>query len=188
MDTVNALFFEDPTALFWSLGFAELFTLAVLYRWRNRRAVIATLIPVVLAAAVGIAAWLVTTERERLTTALTGLAEAVRDGDAEGLAQWIDDDYDDGQFTKAKILTRAKKAREGHGIEEIDITYLKVVIDSEKGTTLVGAEINVARSPTGPRTVNTRWTLRWVRQSAGWRLRWARMDKPAGIPGAPGGR
>ncbi len=188
MDEVNALVFEDPAALYWALGFAELFTLAVLYKWRSRRALIATGVPAVLAVAVGIAAWLVTTERERLYTALNGLAEAVCNGDTEGLNEWIDDDYDDGVFNKARILDRAEKARKEYGIRSIDITSLKVTIASNEGTTIVGADIDVARSSLGEGTVPTRWTLRWIRQPAGWRLRWARLDRPGGLPGAPGGR
>ena len=187
MDDLKNLFFAEPLALYLALGLAELVTLAVLYKRRSRRSLVAALVPILLAAVVAALAAIITTERERLVTALDELARAAQEGDMGAAAPWIDQTYFDGLYDRADLLDVVALAKQIHAIRSVRVSGVEIRIDGEEAVAAFMATIGMKDPGIGRDAYPTRWRLWWVRRKDGWRLVSAQLDQPAGLPGSPRG-
>jgi hypothetical protein len=93
MDILKHLFLEDPLSLWIGLALAEIVTLIVWRQSRSRRAAVGLAAFPAAAIAVGLLAWAVETDYERLVRTLDVMARAVDTGDAEALIERVSPDY-----------------------------------------------------------------------------------------------
>jgi len=93
MDILKHLFLEDPLSLWIGLALAEIVTLIVWWQSRSRRAAIGLVAFPAAALAVGLVAWAVETDYERLVRTLDVMARAADTGDAEALLERISPEY-----------------------------------------------------------------------------------------------
>ena len=93
MDILKHLFLENPLSLWIGLALAEIVTLIVWWQSRSRRAAIGLAAFPAAALAVGLVAWAVQTDYERLVRTLEVMARAADTGDAEALIERISPEY-----------------------------------------------------------------------------------------------
>jgi len=93
MDILKHLFLEDPLSLWIGLALAEIVTLIVWRQSRSRRAAIGLAAFPAAAFAVGLVAWAVETDYERLVRTLEVMARAADTGDAEAIIERISPEY-----------------------------------------------------------------------------------------------
>ncbi len=94
MDILRHLFLENPLGLWIVLGVAEVFVLVAWRRTRSRRATVAAIAFPAVALLVGLLAWAVETDYERLMRTLDVMARAADSGDAEAFIERISPDYE----------------------------------------------------------------------------------------------
>jgi signal transduction histidine kinase len=188
METIKILLFEQPMALYWVFFFAELIVLVMLHVRRTRRWAVGAAVPIVLAGTVALLSWGVTTERERLRTALAGLTLAAQNADATGMAGWIDAAYADRRFaSKGELVVAAELVARTLEVRRVVLSDVQFAVNSPRAETAFRAAVHVKDIGVGRDVVITRWRLWWVRQADGWRLTSARMEDPSGLPAAPAG-
>lgn len=186
MDDLRRAFLEEPIWLYVMLAVVEAVLAAAWHYRRSRRLAWALLAPPALAVAVGVLAWAVTTERERLAQALDQLAVAVRRGDHATVVKLVDRDYQDGRFDYDGILGAAGRTMDQYKLRAVSVSGLKVQIEDGQATVKFSARIE-GDFGFGADEVHTAWTLWWVQRPEGWRIISARLDMPPGIEGAPVG-
>ncbi|MGB2754270.1 MAG: hypothetical protein WBE00_04085, partial [Phycisphaerae bacterium] len=93
MDILKHLFLEDPLSLWIGLALAEIVTLIVWWQSRSRRAAIGLVAFPAAALAVGLVAWAVETDYERLVRTLEVMGRAADTGDAEALIERVSPEY-----------------------------------------------------------------------------------------------
>lgn len=189
METVKLLLFERPAAIYWALFFAELICLLALWRLRSRRALLAALVPAVLAGLVLGVSHLVVTERERLMAATDGLRIAAVAGDMAAFGSLIDKAYEDGEHGKAEVVDAVQFAVKRLGLEAVKWDHLELAVDGPDGQVSFRAFLHTSKPLDGMRggPLMMRWRLWWARRPGGWRVVSSRLDEPAGVPGAPRG-
>ena len=145
MDLLRHLLFENPLTLWMVLGMAGLVAGLVWSRTGSNRArrVLAAL--VAMAVAVGIAAWAVETDRERVERTLRIMAEAADTGDAEAFIERISPEYRNGPFDQ-EDLAKAVRA----GLREVRATAATPIIRMEEGRATV-TQVYVFRAAPGQR-------------------------------------
>jgi len=103
MDILRHLFLEDPLSLWIGLALAELVTFLVWWQSRSRRSAIGLAALPAAAIAVGLLAWAVETDFERLMRTLDVMASAVDSGDAEAFIERISPDYQNGRARREDL-------------------------------------------------------------------------------------
>jgi len=108
MDLLRYLLFENPLTLWILLGIAAVVAGLVWMRTGSPRAARAALGCLVAAVLIGVLAWAVETDRERLVRTLDTMAKAVDRGDAEALIERISPEYRNGTFDKAALASAVR--------------------------------------------------------------------------------
>jgi hypothetical protein len=103
MDLLRYLLFENPLTLWILLGVAAVVAGLVWMRTGSPRAARAALGCLAAGVLIGVLAWAVETDRERLVRTLDTMAKAVDRGDAEVLIECISPQYRNGAFDKAAL-------------------------------------------------------------------------------------
>jgi hypothetical protein len=135
MDLARYLVLENPLTLWILLGIAATVAGLVWMRTGSRRAAVVGLVCLADAALVGILAWAVETDRERLLHTLDTMAAAVDRGDAEAVIERISPEYRSGPSDKAALAAVVRL-----GLQRVRATAQTPVIrqrDREAGVTQV---------------------------------------------------
>jgi hypothetical protein len=103
MDILKHLFLENPLSLWIGLALAEIVTLTVWWQSRSRRSAIGLAAFPAAALAVGLVAWAVQTDYERLVRTLEVMARAADTGDAEALIERISPEYQNGRARREDL-------------------------------------------------------------------------------------
>jgi len=103
MDLARYLLLENPLTLWILLGIAAVVAGLAWMRTGSRRAARAALGCLAAGVLVGVLAWAVETDRERLLRTLDTMAKAVDRGDAEALIECISPEYRSGPSDKAAL-------------------------------------------------------------------------------------
>jgi hypothetical protein len=103
MDILKHLFLENPLSLWIALALAEIVTLIVWWQSRSRRAAIGLAAFPAAAIAVGLLAWAVETDYERLVRTLDVMAKAADTGDAETFIERVSPDYQNGRARREDL-------------------------------------------------------------------------------------
>jgi hypothetical protein len=179
MNLLKHLLFEDPMAL-WIL-FAMVAVLAGVWwsRGGSRAALITVLAAVAAGVTVGLLAWLVETDYEKIERTLAVMARGVGTGDADKIIERVSPQYRNGLFTKDMLATVIRR-----GMEEVRATVRQPTIVMADGQatvtqvyTFTPAPGSHAKFPTGDQPVQ--WEGGFARDPDGeWRLVWARATQP----------
>ena len=186
LDTVKTLLLEDPLAVYIALAFAELIFLTLWARYRTRAWLRRALWPIGLAAAVGLTAALVETGRERLHRTLRELAAAVEQGRLDAAAELVAEDYFDGRYRKADLLSAARRATDRYPVREVRVRNVRIDLTPPTARTAFRVDVVLSRPVEWRDRQAMDWTLTWEQRQGRWRLVRSRLDRPAGLPGAPG--
>jgi hypothetical protein len=108
MDLLRYLLLENPLTLWILLGIAAVVAGLVWMRTGSQRAARAALGCLAAGVLVGVLAWAVETDRERLVRTLDTMAKAVDRGDAEALIERISPEYRNGAFDKAALASAVR--------------------------------------------------------------------------------
>jgi len=108
MDLLRYLLLENPLTLWILLGIAAVVAGLVWMRTGSPRAARAALGCLAAGVLVGVLAWAVETDRERLVRTLDTIAKAVDRGDAEALIECISPEYRNGAFDKAALASAVR--------------------------------------------------------------------------------
>lgn len=185
MDAIKTLLFEDPTAVYCAAGFAELILFFLLWRRRTRRLALSCLVPPIVAALVGLMAFLVTTDRERINNSLQQIARAAVANNVEAVGGFVDPAYNDGRYNKQTLLAAMTLLRHLEDAKEMDgfkLLMLKIDVDGASATSHFRARLFKGDSPLG----DTEWEVRWIRHNVDWRVVSSKLIEPRGVPMAPG--
>jgi len=128
MDLLRHLVFENPLTLWMTLGLACLVAALIWSRTGSRRALWTLGALLAAMVAVGIAAWAVETDRERVERTLRIMAKAADTGDAEALIERISPEYRNGPF-RQEDLAKAVRA----GLRAVRATAATPIIRMEEG-------------------------------------------------------
>ncbi len=189
METVKLLLFERPTAIYVALFFGEMICLLVLWRLRSRAAGIVAAIPLALGAIVFVLSAAITTEHERLVSAVQAMREAVMNRDANAIAALVDDSYYDQRYDRQRLALAAVEGANGLGIRSIELPNLLEAQMNEDTAYISSLKIDVlwGKSPQEHNRNRFEWQLWWVRRSDGWRLTSSRLVDPGDLYAAPKG-
>ena len=132
MDILKHLFLENPLSLWIGLALAELVTLIVWWQSRSRRSAIVLAALPAAAAAVGLLAWAVETDYERLMRSLDVLARASDTGDAEAIIERISPDYQNGRSRREDLAAAVRL-----GLRQVRATAYTPTIQWEDGRAVV---------------------------------------------------
>jgi hypothetical protein len=108
MDILRHLFLQNPLNLWIALGLAEIVTLIVWWQSRSRRAAIGLAAFPAAAIAVGLLAWAVETDYERLVRTLDVMARAADTGDAEAIIERVSPDYQNGRAQREDLAAAVR--------------------------------------------------------------------------------
>ena len=131
MDLLRHLVFENPLTLWMTLGLACLVAALIWSRTGSRRALwtLGALLAAVVA--VGIAAWAVETDRERVERTLRIMAKAAEAGDAEAMVERISERYPDRPALVAVVRRGLAQVRATAGTTTIRMEDGRATITQE---------------------------------------------------------
>jgi hypothetical protein len=132
MDILKHLFLEDPLSLWIGLALAEIVTLFVWWQGRSRRSAIGLAAFPAAAIAVGLLAWAVQTDYERLVQSLEVMARAVDTGDAETLIERVSPEYQNGRARREDLAAVVRL-----GLRHVRATAATPTIQWEDGRAVV---------------------------------------------------
>ena len=132
MDILKHLFLENPLSLWIGLALAEIVTLIVWWQSRSRRAAIGLAALPAAAIAVGLLAWAVQTDDERLVRTLDVMGRAADTGDAEALIERISPDYQNGRARREDLAAVVRL-----GLRHVRATAATPTIQWEDGRAVV---------------------------------------------------
>ena len=124
MDFFRHLFFENPQTLWVLLGIGAILAGVVWRRMGSRHARTAAVVLAAAAVAIGILAWAVETDREKLLRSISTMNMAANDGPADAFIERISPSYRNGPLGKdhlaAVVRQAAMKLRASGEILKID--------------------------------------------------------------------
>ena len=132
MDILKHLFLENPLSLWIGLALAEIVTLLVWWQSRSRRAAIGLAAFPAAALAVGLLAWAVQTDYERLLRTLEVMGRAADTGDAEALIERVSPDYQNGRARREDLAAAVRL-----GLRHVRATAATPTIQWEDGRAVV---------------------------------------------------
>lgn len=171
---MSETFFENPIYVYIALGLAELVIAAVWYERRNRRLILAMLIPPVLAIGVAVVERLVVTDREQIMAAAGQMAEAVERRQLDRIVEHIDDEFSSGarmfslSITKANIVAFANSRISRYSISSIKLA--KVGVEVTGRTAKMHLLTMVHHGQDGRAKTPLIWDIVWIRRRDGWRM------------------
>lgn len=179
MDLIHHLLFENPLALWILLGLGAVVAGIVWSRTGSRRAVAVAVTLAALAVVVGLVAWLVETDREKLIRTIDRMAAAADSGDAEAFIEYLSPDYGNGPRGKDTLAGIVRL-----GFKMVRVKAESPIIQMDNGEATVTQVYNFRAAP-GTRATLTadRSVIKWqgtFRPDADgqWRLRSAMCISP----------
>jgi hypothetical protein len=165
MDILRHLVFEDPTTLLVVFGIAAIIAVVAWQRNKSGRAMIAAVLFAVAAALVGILAWAVETDYEKVMRSVTTIANAAEAGNADALIERISPKYQNGPHGKQELAGVARQA-----LVVIRAMPQSPVIQMGEGEATVTQEYRLAPAP------GTRMALDAARRDVTWEGKFAPDD------------
>jgi hypothetical protein len=110
VDILRHIFFEDPLTLWIFFGIGAIVAAAFWSRTGSRWALVTAGGFVTAAVVVGLVAWLVDTDYERLVRSINMIGKAVETGNADAFIERISPEYQNGPFRKDDLAEAARKA------------------------------------------------------------------------------
>ena len=182
MHLIKHLLLEDPLALWIALGIVAVLAGVWWSRTGSRRALACGTAFVIAAVTVGVLAWLVETDREKVVRTLDVMARAAAAGNSETFIERISPQYQNGPFTKEILAAVVRK-----GLEQVRVADQTPVIVEAEGQAAV-TQVYVFTAAPGSRAAIPPGgeAVTWEGQFAPdpddeWRLRSARALKPVRI-------
>jgi hypothetical protein len=109
-DILRHIFFEDPLTLWILFGIGAILAAAVWSRTGSWWALVTGGALVAAAVVVGLVAWLVDTDYERLVRSVNAIGRAVETGNVDAFIERISPEYQNGPFRKEDLAEAARKA------------------------------------------------------------------------------
>ena len=182
MSLLRHLIFENPTTLLVVFGIAAVIAVVAWQRNKSGRAGVAAVLFAVAAALVGILAWAVETDYEKVVRSVTTIGDAAEDGSADALIERISPKYQNGPYGKQEL---AGIVRQALGV--IRAMPQSPVIQMGEGKAAVTQEYRIAPAP-GMRMAldaarrDVTWEGKFAPDDDGeWRLRSAIATQPQRI-------
>jgi hypothetical protein len=168
---IQSWLFENPLPVYLLMGAATLVA-GLMYRARRTRPWLTLLVacPLV-AAAVGLTAHLVKTDRERIAEAMQALAAGVLAHDRRPVELYIDPACHtptaggDAVLDKPRLLALAEQAWQAQ-VDKIGVGSVETIVAGDNATTVVSTEVGSRRGD----AITLKWRLQWARRPAGWRI------------------
>jgi len=182
MDILRHFVFEDPLTLLVVFGIAAIIAVVAWQRNKSGRAGVAAVLFVAAAGLVGILAWSVETEYEKVARSVTAIANAAEAGSADAIIERISPKYQNGPYGKPELSAVAQLA-----LRYIRAMPQSPVIQMGEGEATVTQECRLAPAP-GMRMaldaarVDVAWEGKFAPDDDGeWRLRSAIATQPQRI-------
>jgi len=182
MSLLRHLIFENPTTLLVVFGIAAVISVVAWQRNKSGRAGVAAVLFAAAAALVGILAWAVETDYEKVVRSVTTIGDAAEDGSADALIERISPKYQNGPYGKQEL---AGIVRQALGV--IRAMPQSPVIQMGEGKAAVTQEYRIAPAP-GMRMAldaarrDVTWEGKFAPDDDGeWRLRSAIATQPQRI-------
>jgi hypothetical protein len=182
MDILRHFVFEDPTTLLVVFGIAAIIAVVAWQRNKSGRAMIAAVLFAVAAGLVGILAWAVETDYEKVMKSITTIGDAAEAGNADALTERLSPKYQNGPYDKAELSAVARLA-----LRYIRAMPQSPVIQMGEGEATVTEQYRLAPAP-GMRMaldaarVDVTWEGKFAPDDDGeWRLRSAIATQPQRI-------
>jgi hypothetical protein len=109
-DILRHIFFEDPLTLWILFGIGAIIAAAVWSRTGSRRALATAGGFVVAGVLVGLLAWMVETDYERLVRSVKMIGRAVESGNATALIERISPEYQNGPYRKEDLAETVRRS------------------------------------------------------------------------------
>ncbi len=163
------LLFERPLSIYIVLGFITLIFGVFWITSRNRKLLLAMLVPITIGGIVGVVAHLVVTEREIIKATARDIAQFVQDKQYDRILPHVDENFHgrilDRQISKDTIASTAKSKVQQHSVFEIKFSSAEVEINGDTAemdcrTRIIYGKEN-AKSPLS-------WDITWVKRGDRW--------------------
>ncbi len=176
METLKRLLFETPLAVYVILALAEAAVAAIWHGRRTRRWTRALLVAPVLAAMVGLTAYLVKTDMEQISSAMTDIARSIETGDLNAADVYLDPSCQAPTPTgkplnKDELIQIGRMAVSRRPVKQLRTIVPETRIADNKALTKVKVRIILESGE----FVDTAWCLEWAKRKAGsneagWRI------------------
>ncbi len=176
METLKRLLFETPPAVYVILVVAEAAVAAIWHGRRTRRWAMALLVAPVLAAMVGLTAYLVETDMEQINSAMVEIARSVEAGDLNAADVYLDPSCHapvpgGKSLDKDELIQIGRMALSRRPVKQLRTIGPETRITENKALTKVKVRIILESGE----FVDTAWCLEWAKRKsgpgeAGWRI------------------
>jgi hypothetical protein len=182
MSLLRHLIFENPTTLLVVFGIAAVIAVVAWQRNKSGRAGVAAVLFAVAAALVGILAWAVETDYEKVVRSVTTIGDAAEAGNADAIIERLSPKYQNSPYGKPELSAVARLA-----LRYIRAMPQSPVIQMGEGEATVTEQYRLAPAP-GMRMaldaarVDVTWEGKFAPDDDGeWRLRSAIATQPQRI-------
>jgi len=172
---LREILFENPLKPYVVLTVAEVTLAALWCTRRTRRTAAALVVPPVLAAAVGVTAHLVVTDRERIASALEVIGRSLESGDPGPVATCLDPTClavaRSGRIIRrAELIALGRSAPQRYGVTRIRVGDIETRIDGDRAVTSLTTHVRMGRGTLAGSDFTAAWRLEWIKRGDGWRI------------------
>lgn len=181
MDTIKSVLFENPLAIYIVLALAEVVLGWMWYTRRDRRLVRWLLVVPAVGLVVGLTAWLVVTDNEKIQRNLKDMSAAVVAGDIDALGTYLDATcyapVGGSSIDRKELLDRGREVISRYQVRQIKLESIDTAISGPNASTLLGTRIYLSNFITD--SIAITWKMQWGKRDGQWRLTAVQIDKPS---------